>query len=255
MKKAASWTGAISIVTALLVLSLAAFAFILSWNALKSLAHDNGVPANLTWLYPLVIDGFIIVGSLAVVRNSLLSETTKWQWTLVIVAAGASTVFNVLHSVNEVLARVIAAVPPVALVLSFELLMQQLKSEVARREITLSLHQIETRLAERQKEIDHVNGLAETAQKRHEASLGKMREERQELRAGLKLLRQEQDLLSQGEVPRRAKIAARQQRVAEMVTKGKGEDEIAATVGVSVRTVQRDIAAISVNGRDETPEG
>jgi len=108
--KQKNWTRAISVITAALVLALAAFAFILSWNALRGLARDNGVPTQLSWMFPLVIDGFIIAASLAVVRNSLLSERVRWQWFLVGAFTVVSIVFNVLHSVDGWLARVIAAV-------------------------------------------------------------------------------------------------------------------------------------------------
>jgi len=60
----------ISILTALLVAFLAAAAFVLSFEALRSLAA-LAIPARLTFLFPLVVDGFIIVASLAVLRGSL----------------------------------------------------------------------------------------------------------------------------------------------------------------------------------------
>jgi DNA-binding NarL/FixJ family response regulator len=125
---------------------------------------------------------------------------------------------------------------------------------VTRHGISLSLHQIEERLADRQEELDHTAELAEAAQKRHEATLERMRQERKELRAELGQLRQEQELLGQIEAPREVKIVARRQQVLTLLEDGKTEDEIAAQVGVSVRTVQRDLAAISVNGREHENE-
>jgi len=60
----------ISILTALLVAFLAAAAFALSFEALRSLAA-LAIPARLTFLFPPVVDGFIIVAAPAALRDSL----------------------------------------------------------------------------------------------------------------------------------------------------------------------------------------
>jgi len=40
---------------------LAALAFVLSYSALKDLAAAAGVAPRLTWLWPLVVDGNIVI--------------------------------------------------------------------------------------------------------------------------------------------------------------------------------------------------
>lgn len=42
------------------VLGLAVAGFAMSYDALHSLALTNGVPATLAWMWPLVVDGFIV---------------------------------------------------------------------------------------------------------------------------------------------------------------------------------------------------
>jgi len=128
--------------------------------------------------------------------------------------------------------------------------MQQLQSEVTRHGHALSLAQLEAQIVARQEELEHVTGLAEAAQQRHETELARMREARKGVRDELRQLQQEQELLAQVETPRDVKIAARRQQVAALVAEGKDEAEIAAAVGVSLRTVQRDVAAVSVNGKE-----
>jgi hypothetical protein len=40
----------------------------MSYDALHALAPDSGAPIELAWLWPLVVDGFIVVASLSVLR-------------------------------------------------------------------------------------------------------------------------------------------------------------------------------------------
>ncbi len=57
---------AINIVTAALVLALAVGAFVLNYDALRDPTSGNGVNPGLARVWPLTIDGFPIVSSLAV---------------------------------------------------------------------------------------------------------------------------------------------------------------------------------------------
>ncbi len=55
------------------VLLLAAGSFVLSYDALHQLAVTNHVPRPLAWIWPLIVDGFIITASLAVLHAVLLA--------------------------------------------------------------------------------------------------------------------------------------------------------------------------------------
>jgi hypothetical protein len=132
----------ISTTTAALVIFLALAAFVLSYDALRALAAVNGINHRLAYLWPLTLDGFIIVASLSVLRNSLLAERTLYAWLLIVGFSLASIGFNILHAPGNLTAQAIAAVPPLALLLSFELLMSQLKSEVRRRSAFDSLAEL-----------------------------------------------------------------------------------------------------------------
>ncbi|MDX6256640.1 MAG: hypothetical protein QOJ11_2974 [Frankiales bacterium] len=52
----------IQAVTTAGVAGLALGAFLLSYDALHQLARTSHVPAVLAWLWPLIVDGFILVG-------------------------------------------------------------------------------------------------------------------------------------------------------------------------------------------------
>ncbi len=142
------WNNIISVISAVLVAFLATAAFVLSFEALQGLALGNGIKPWLAALFPLVVDGAIVAASLSVLRNSLLRERTIYPWALVALFTLASVTFNVLHAQSAPLAQVMAAVPPVALLLSFELLMGQLRSNVSRAGVAAAIAQLEAAQAQ-----------------------------------------------------------------------------------------------------------
>lgn len=126
-------TKSIAWLTSLLVFAVALGSFILSYNALYQVAIDNGINPQLAYIWPLLVDFSLVVFSLAVVTAHLYSESTRKQWLLVAIYTIATVLFNCLHAPDNLLARVIATVPPVSLFFSFELLMMQLKNSMVRR--------------------------------------------------------------------------------------------------------------------------
>jgi len=112
------------------VLGLAVAGFTMSYDALHSLALTQGVPATLAWMWPLVVDGFIIIASLSVVRAVADSRHAAYPWLLVLTFSAISVTFNIVHAAPTAIARFVAAIPPTALVLSFELLMRQLRHQL-----------------------------------------------------------------------------------------------------------------------------
>ena len=99
----------------------------MSYEALHALARDSGVSAGLAWLWPLVVDGFIVVASMSLVRAVIESRRTWHPWALLLLFSTISVAGNVAHGPPTVNGRLVAAVPPVALVLAFDLLMRQVQ--------------------------------------------------------------------------------------------------------------------------------
>ncbi len=128
------------------VVGLAIAGFAMSYEALHSLAVEQGVPAPLAWLWPLVVDGFIVVASLSVVRTVADGRHAAYPWLLVLAFSSISVAFNVMHAAPTVVARFVAAIPPTALVLSFELLMRQLREQVSSNPVS-QLRGTDTQLA------------------------------------------------------------------------------------------------------------
>jgi hypothetical protein len=107
------------------VLVLAAAAFTLSYDALHQLALDSRVRPALAWLWPVVIDGTIVVALLTVLAAKRATVRAGYPWALAGLFSAASVAFNVAHAPDRPVARLVFAMAPVALVLTTHLLMQQ----------------------------------------------------------------------------------------------------------------------------------
>jgi hypothetical protein len=107
------------------VLVLAAAAFTLSYDALHQLALDSQVRPGLAWLWPVVIDGTIVVALLTVLAAKRAATRAGYPWALAGLFSAASVAFNVAHAPDRPVARLVFAMAPIALVLTTHLLMQQ----------------------------------------------------------------------------------------------------------------------------------
>jgi hypothetical protein len=107
------------------VLVLAGAAFTLSYDALHQLALDSRVRPALAWLWPVVIDGTIVVALLTVLAANRAATRTGYPWLLAGLFSAASVAFNIAHAPDRPVAQLVFAMAPIALVLTTHLLMQQ----------------------------------------------------------------------------------------------------------------------------------
>jgi Protein of unknown function (DUF2637) len=107
------------------VIVLAAAAFTLSYDALHQLALDSRVRPALAWLWPVVIDGTIVVALLTVLAAKRVATQAGYPWALAGLFSLASVAFNIAHAPDRPVAQLVFAMAPVALVLTTHLLMQQ----------------------------------------------------------------------------------------------------------------------------------
>lgn len=113
--RVAVWTAVVGTVF------IAVGAFWLSFTALADLAHASGIAATQAWAWPLIVDGIIVVGTVAVV--ALAGQRGAWYpWMLLMIGAAVSVAANSIHAVVAadsdvlpVLAASVAAVPPLVL--------------------------------------------------------------------------------------------------------------------------------------------
>lgn len=125
--------GKISWLSSLLVGGLAFASFSLSFGALKDLAvREKVVTESLGFVFPLVVDGAIVVFSLCALRASLRKESAWHLRLLVVLATLGSVIFNIFHVGDSWLARSLAATPPILLFLSFEAFMHLIQKEMER---------------------------------------------------------------------------------------------------------------------------
>ncbi|MDO0935167.1 DUF2637 domain-containing protein [Streptomyces sp. DG2A-72] len=105
---------------------LAVVAFALSYDALRQMAVAGHVRGLLTYLFPLVIDGFIAIGIVALIILRTAPVSSRFYvWMLVGVATGTSIGANVVHAVglnegtrlrlNNATAGALSAIAPLAL--------------------------------------------------------------------------------------------------------------------------------------------
>lgn len=116
------------------VLVVAAIAAISSYRHMQGLAQAAGEPVFLSHLFPVSIDGLIVVGSMVLVdRRRRQLPTSGWAWVAVILGVGGSLAANMAGAADNATAMLIAAAAPLAFGICFELLLAQLRSRHADR--------------------------------------------------------------------------------------------------------------------------
>lgn len=244
----------ISIISVILVLALALGAFVLSYFALFEVAVDYGIAPAFAWIWPLLVDGAIVVFALAVVRASLLRENTRWLWVMVISFTAATIFFNILHSVSGLVSGLVALIAPAALVLSFETLMSNLRNHVERSGIIHSMAELRQEMAKKQQELsqtiadkeaktDNLNRQIKTLQ-------DKITGYNQNIESKKAELNQLETKPIQVYLPDNLTIEQRQQVVRLMDNDHYKNGQIAEALGVSEGTVKNDKRAMkeTMNG-------
>lgn len=115
-------------------IGIALGAFWLSFTALADLARRSGIASSQAWVWPLLVDGLIVVATIAVV--ALDGRAGAWYpWGLLIAGALVSVAANAMHAVVAaeaavpgLLASVIASVPPLVLLASTHLTVVLIRS-------------------------------------------------------------------------------------------------------------------------------
>ena len=104
---------------------------ILSYAGLRHLAIMAGIVDSLSFLFPIVVDGMILLGSLSVLRAALARMSTWFGWMLTILGTVTSIAGNILSVENaNLVSQIIHSVPPVFLCLSLETFIQLLRHRI-----------------------------------------------------------------------------------------------------------------------------
>jgi Protein of unknown function (DUF2637) len=111
-------------ITTLAVLAVALVAAVASYDHQRALAALAGEDWR-AWLLPVSVDGLIVAASMSMlVRRRAGMPAGALAWASLLTGIGASLAANVAAAEATMVGRVVAAWPPVALLLAWELLMQ-----------------------------------------------------------------------------------------------------------------------------------
>ncbi len=119
-----------------LVIFLVVGSFVLTYKPLWEMAYTYGHSYWTAWLWPLLLDAVLIIFLAALVRGYLFNESVWWSWVWVVVFAAGIIVFSWsqvgdnwnaidLGFVSIEFRYLVSAVPMVAMLLGFEILMSQ----------------------------------------------------------------------------------------------------------------------------------
>jgi hypothetical protein len=115
-------------VTTAAVLSVALVAAIASYEHMRALAELAGEGWR-SYLLPVSVDGLAVAASMTMlVRRRAGLPAGALAWVALLLGLGASLAANVAAAEPTVQGRLVAAWPPLGLLLSYELLMQQIKA-------------------------------------------------------------------------------------------------------------------------------
>ncbi|MEU6449619.1 DUF2637 domain-containing protein [Streptomyces sp. NPDC046979] len=130
----------LTVSAAVLTTALTAVSFWLSFEALHDLATDHRLKGERAWAWPATIDTFIAIGELLILRASLLRKVDPYAIALTAAGSLGSIVLNIasVGGSTDVLDYVVAAVPPVAALLAFGVLMRQVHEYLTARQSVLT---------------------------------------------------------------------------------------------------------------------
>ncbi|MGW3658386.1 DUF2637 domain-containing protein [Streptomyces sp. NPDC005151] len=119
------------LVTAAFLVAVAAFesvGFRLSYEALHRVAVENGVTEGSAWMFPVLVDGGIVMGSIGVVRALAARRSTRPYWTVTFGFTLVSWAFNVSNAPRTAGGWAVATVAPLAQMVALEMGMQELRA-------------------------------------------------------------------------------------------------------------------------------
>jgi hypothetical protein len=112
-------------ITTAAVLAVAAVAAVASYEHMRALTGLAGEGWR-SWLLPISVDGLAVAASMTMlVRRRAGVPAGVLPWVALLLGLGASLAANVAAADPTVVGRVVAAWPPVGLLLSYELFLQQ----------------------------------------------------------------------------------------------------------------------------------
>lgn len=220
-------------VNILLVILVAIGSFVLSYSALSDLASKNGFADWRAYVLPLVIDVGMLAFGLAVVHAHLHGTNPIRRRGLNLAYIIATTTFNIVHAPNNLLAQTLAALPPVTLFFTFEVLMAMIEHNIKQRQDKAALASHQMALLEAQRGFGELMAQIEAIGQQHKEELAQRDNQ-------LSQLHKQLEIALDPVKARREDILIRLQGDNPPTQK-----ELAEIWGVSTQTIQTDIKALN----------
>jgi DNA-binding CsgD family transcriptional regulator len=267
--------------------------FVLSATALNDLAYQHG--QRPSWLYPIMVDGGLIIFKLLVLRAALRGQRDRYAWTMAVTATAISVGLNVHHAEANLTARLMAALPPLAILAAFVAVTRRVEETAVeeghiaqRASLQTELHRLAADLSARQQEYGQTMA---ALQANYDQERTRLEREIGRLTGQIETLRQQKAALQadkpnklvdkpdrpaatavsvNGHAPGQPAtgqpatgqpatrqpatrqpatgqpdLTARQQQILAMLRQDIGQADMAATLGVSERTVRREIGRLN----------
>lgn len=236
----------IATTTAILTAGLAVSAFVLSFNSLTELAQQQGLSVPV--LFPLILEGGLIVFSLTALTRLLQGQSAKVQWGLVIGSSLAAMTFNILHAPHQTtLSRVMWAIPSVMLLLSFESVLSQIRAGVVRSGLAADVKALNREIAQRRQDVTELDKTIGARSKQLDSLIARIMEQQSAETSANKPQFKPGDMeaLDKANSTRQDNIAARRQVVLAKIKQGDTLQTIADDLEVSLSTIKADKRALN----------
>jgi uncharacterized protein (UPF0335 family) len=130
--------------------------FLISFGALRDLAAHNVI--SYPWLYPIMIDGGLIIFKAIALRASLRGKRDNYAWAMAVLATVISVYLNIVHVPPTLpslgLARFMAALPPLVILVSFIAVSRRIEESARHDKAIFTYQQIQQAINDKRRQLD-----------------------------------------------------------------------------------------------------
>lgn len=150
--------------------------FLISFGSLWGLADEQGVA--WAWLYPLMVDGGLLIFKLLVLSASLRGETDRYSWAMAGLLTFISVALNVAHvptdAGNWALAAFMFGLPPALILAAFVAVTRRVESQAKRETAVMTLADLKRKVNTAVSELQVIQAQTAEAQAQAEATKADM---------------------------------------------------------------------------------
>jgi cell fate (sporulation/competence/biofilm development) regulator YlbF (YheA/YmcA/DUF963 family) len=239
--------------------------FLISFGALRDLAAHNAI--SYPWLYPIMIDGGLIIFKAIALRSSLRGKRDSYAWAMAVLATVISVYLNIVHVPPTLpslgLARFMAALPPLVILVSFIAVSRRIEESARHDKAIFSYQQIQQAINDKRRQANEMSENMNSYREKMEAQINRLMEKKEALQMEIADLqrthRTEKRSLNGGntdsisharEIRRGQKEKALQTLLAYLEANPDAEfSDMAEKVGRTKRTVRNYISELSDAGQ------